>query len=123
MLFRSSAYVEPGTDLERTLAGVWRQVLKLERVGIHDNFFELGGTSLAIARVRVHLREALRRDLALVDLFRYPTVATLAAHLDRPPAIPEPPAFAKVEERVQRGKAALHRQQRLRKDRKAHERA
>ncbi len=113
-----SAFVEPGTDLERTLAGVWRDVLRLERVGIHDNFFELGGTSLAIARVRFRLREALQRDLALVDLFRYPTVATLAAHLDRPAATPAPPAFARVEERVQRSKAALQHRQRQIKARK-----
>ncbi len=113
-----SAYVEPGTELERTLAGVWREVLGIDRVGVHDNFFELGGSSLAIARVRVRLRKALQRDLALVDLFRYPTVADLAAHLDRPIATAQPPSFAKVEERVHRGKAALQRQQRMMKGKK-----
>ncbi|HEX5715932.1 MAG TPA: amino acid adenylation domain-containing protein [Thermoanaerobaculia bacterium] len=113
-----SPYVEPVSDLERTIAGIWREVLKLERVGIHDSFFELGGSSLAIARARLRLREALQRELPLVDLFRHPTVAALAAHLERPAGGPASPGFSKVEERVQRGKAALQRQQQRMKGKK-----
>jgi len=76
-----AAWVEPRSGLERTIAGVWQEVLRAERVGVQDNFFELGGTSLGIAQVHSRLREALGRDLSLVDLFRHPTVGALARHL------------------------------------------
>ena len=74
-------YVDPRTELERTIAGVWREVLKLDRVGTGDNFFDLGGHSLLAAQVHARLAEVLGRDIALLDLFRYPTVASLAAFL------------------------------------------
>ena len=55
------------------MAAVWREVLGVERVGVHDNFFDLGGTRLLLDRVYSRLRE-LRADLKVVDLFRHPTV-------------------------------------------------
>ncbi|HEY4723308.1 MAG TPA: phosphopantetheine-binding protein, partial [Anaerolineae bacterium] len=52
-------------------------------MGIHDNFFELGGNSLLIAQTHHRLREELKSDLSLVDMFKYPTVNALAQHLGR----------------------------------------
>ncbi len=103
-------YVEPGTDLERTIAAIWREVLELERVGRQDNFFALGGTSLAITQVRGRLRLAIGRDFPLVDLFRFPTVAALAGHLAA--AEPQPPAFEDVDERARRGREAVEKRRR-----------
>jgi amino acid adenylation domain-containing protein len=74
----------PASDLERGLAGLWCQVLEVSAVGRHDNFFDLGGSSLTIVRLRSRLREALGRDVPLVELFRHPTVAALAAALGGP---------------------------------------
>ncbi len=71
----------PRSALERTVAGIWRDVLGLDRVGLHDNFFDLGGHSLLAAQVHARLREALQIELSLVDLFRHPTVAALAQAL------------------------------------------
>jgi aryl carrier-like protein len=76
-----AAWVAPRSGLERTIAAIWREVLHVERVGVQDNFFELGGTSLGVAQVHSRLREALGGDLLLVDLFRHPTVGSLAHHL------------------------------------------
>jgi len=76
-----AAWVAPRSGLERTIAGVWQEVLHVERVGVQDNFFELGGTSLGVAQVHSRLREALGSDLSLVELFRHPTVGALARHL------------------------------------------
>jgi hypothetical protein len=50
-------------------------------VGIDDNFFDLGGHSLLMVQVQQTLRRTLERDLAITDLFRFPTIRTLAAHL------------------------------------------
>jgi acyl-coenzyme A synthetase/AMP-(fatty) acid ligase len=74
-------YVAPDTWLERALAGIWREVLRLGAVGAHDNFFDLGGTSLAVAEVQGRIREVLGRELRIVDLFTYPNVAALAEFL------------------------------------------
>lgn len=71
----------PGTELGRTLATIWRDVLGLDHVGADDNFFDLGGHSLLMVRVQSRLAEALGRDVPVVDLFRYPTVRSLARHL------------------------------------------
>ncbi len=74
-------WVDPRNELERTIAAVWREVLGVDRVGANDNFFDLGGHSLLAAQVHARLGEALGREIALLDLFRYPTVAALAAFL------------------------------------------
>ncbi|MET8232772.1 amino acid adenylation domain-containing protein [Micromonospora sp. NPDC005298] len=77
-------YVAPTTGTENRLATIWRQVLELDRVGVHDNFFELGGNSLRLLGVLSALRDQGVAGLSMVDLFRYPTVAALAAHLEGP---------------------------------------
>jgi len=71
-------YVAPQSDLERAIAAIWQAVLHIETVGIHDNFFELGGNSLLIAQVHQRLRDELKLELSLVDMFKYPTIHTLA---------------------------------------------
>ncbi len=76
------SFVAPRTGLEREIAAAWEEVLQVERVGVDDNFFELGGHSLLLARLHRRLRDALGLELSVVDLFRFPTVAALARHLD-----------------------------------------
>ncbi|HEU0013521.1 MAG TPA: amino acid adenylation domain-containing protein [Longimicrobium sp.] len=72
----------PQSALERRIAAVWRELLEVEEVGLDDNFFELGGHSLLIARMQARLREALEREVSIVDLFQFPSVGALAAHLE-----------------------------------------
>ncbi|WP_345017200.1 amino acid adenylation domain-containing protein, partial [Saccharothrix violaceirubra] len=74
-----SAPVEASTPAEHRIAAVWREVLRLDRVGVHDNFFELGGTSLTLASVHSRLRDDY--GLSMVALYEHPTVAALAAHV------------------------------------------
>ncbi|HEX2090827.1 MAG TPA: amino acid adenylation domain-containing protein [Longimicrobiaceae bacterium] len=69
--------------VEGTIAEVWQEVLGVERVGVHDNFFDLGGHSLLLLRVQGRLQEELHRSVSVVELFQYPTIAALAAHLTR----------------------------------------
>jgi len=75
------ALVAPATDLQRTVAGVWQEVLRVTQVGTEDNFFDLGGDSLLAAQVLSLLRRRVREDVSLTDLFRYPTIRTLTDHL------------------------------------------
>jgi len=83
--------VLPSEGPEGTIAEVWQEVLGLPQVGVQDNFFDLGGHSLLLARVHARLREELGEmaaELSLVDLFRFPTIASLARYLS-PPALGE----------------------------------
>lgn len=76
-----TAHVEPQGELERTIAEIWRDVLRVEKLGVHDNFFDLGGHSLALVQAHERLAERLGRNLSQVDLFEYPTVGALARAL------------------------------------------
>jgi 3-oxoacyl-(acyl-carrier-protein) synthase/acyl carrier protein len=77
-----AAFLSPRTGIERKVAAVWQEVLQVEKVGIHDNFFDLGGHSLLMVRVYNKLRGLFDKPVSMLDLFRYPTVAMLASHLE-----------------------------------------
>jgi acyl-coenzyme A synthetase/AMP-(fatty) acid ligase/aryl carrier-like protein len=70
-------YVAPRTPLEETLAGLWSEVLGIDRVGVLDSFFALGGDSIRSVRV-VALAKEQGIDITVEDLFRHQTVAALA---------------------------------------------
>ncbi|MET8046927.1 amino acid adenylation domain-containing protein [Streptosporangium sp. NPDC005286] len=70
-----------GGDVEDTVAGVWKTLLGLEDVGVHDNFFEVGGHSLLLLAVHGRLVELFGDRLTVTDLFRHPTIRSLADFL------------------------------------------
>jgi natural product biosynthesis luciferase-like monooxygenase protein len=107
----AAAFVAPADDLEGRIADVWKDVLKLPQVGTRDNFFDLGGHSLLAVQAHRRLKEALQRELSITDIFRFPTIQSLAAHLadggaDR--------ATQQGSERAQGRRAAMQRRQQLR---------
>jgi amino acid adenylation domain-containing protein len=108
---RSSAavYVEPETDTDRTIAAVWQEVLRLERVGLHDNFFDFGGHSLLLMQVQGRLRRVLSRDIPIVELFRHPTVASLSRYLREGPDGQGGPRPDGSIEKLQAGRVRLDR--------------
>jgi thioesterase domain-containing protein len=80
----SRGYQAPFGKIEEDLARIWADLLKLERAGVRDNFFELGGNSLLAVRAVERMTRAVGPGIELIDLFRTPTIAGLAAKLTSP---------------------------------------
>lgn len=78
-----SSEVPPQTVMEKLVARVWSEVLGHTKIGVHDLFFDIGGNSLQLIYLHRRLRDIAGERLHIVDLFRWPTVATLAAHMER----------------------------------------
>jgi acyl carrier protein len=74
---KEKPFVAPRNPAEVKLAGIWAEVLKADRVGIHDNFFELGGHSLLATQVIARIRAAFEIQIGLRTIFESPTVAKL----------------------------------------------
>jgi amino acid adenylation domain-containing protein/FkbM family methyltransferase len=74
-----AGYVSPRTPIEESLAGIWADVLNLDKVGIHDNFFEIGGHSLLATQVVARMRQSLEVAVQLRAMFTTPTIAGMAA--------------------------------------------
>ncbi len=92
----------PETPLEKSLTAIWADVLEVKAIGVNDNFFELGGHSLLAVRLFALIEKRFGRRLPLATLFQTPTVAQLAAVLqkDSTPArsslVPIQPAGSKT---------------------------
>jgi hypothetical protein len=79
---QTNPFVAPRTPGEESLARIWAEVLKLEKLGIHDNFFDLGGHSLLATQVISRVRQTFAMDIALRALFETPTVAGMIEHIE-----------------------------------------
>ena len=67
--------------MEQLVSSVWQKVLQMDAIDINQNFFDLGGHSMKMAQVQTALSQKLNQKVPLADLFQYPTISTLAAHL------------------------------------------
>jgi acyl carrier protein len=100
------AYLAPKTDMENSIAKIWREMLQLERISVEERLFDLGAHSLLVTRLHQRLREALKIELSLVELFQYPTIRSLARHLD---ADDDDTSSVQIKNRGQQQREALAR--------------
>ncbi len=70
----TASFVAPSTPLETELAAIWRELLGIERIGVHDDFFELGGQSLTAVRFFARIRSKYGVDLPIITLLDAPTI-------------------------------------------------
>jgi len=110
-----ASYIAPRTEVEKTITAIWQDVLQLESVGVSDNFFDLGGHSLFMVKVLSRLRETVNEDLTITDLFRYPSVGTLASYLTEQKN--KDSLFDQVRDRARKRKEAMNRRRQFEKAR------
>ncbi|MCP5047310.1 MAG: amino acid adenylation domain-containing protein, partial [bacterium] len=72
----------PKNQTEQVVANTWKELLNLDRVGVHDNFFEVGGNSIRIIELARRLKETLGREIPIPKVYLYPTIASFARFLE-----------------------------------------
>ena len=78
----AASYEPPTTPIERAVAEIWQEVLRVERVGLRDHFFELGGHSLLATQVVSRVRATFDLDLAVRTLFEAPTLSAFVQRIE-----------------------------------------
>ena len=97
----TAAFVAPRTPTERALAQLWREILRVDQVGVEDNFFDLGGHSLLAMQLVSRVRKALAIELPLREVFAAPALAHLGARVDAIRSTPRPaPRAGENRERI-----------------------
>ncbi|MCU0286015.1 MAG: amino acid adenylation domain-containing protein [Acidobacteria bacterium] len=76
-----SIYEAPRSEAEKTVTGIWQELLGIDMIGVHDNFFELGGHSLIATRLISRLREIFRINIPLPILFNRPTIRDVVDYI------------------------------------------
>ena len=76
-----SREMTPRNQTEQEVVSIWRDVLRQNEIDLQTSFFQHGGSSLLLLRVQTEIQRKLGIELPATDLFRYPTVETLAQHL------------------------------------------
>jgi amino acid adenylation domain-containing protein len=90
-------FAPPQTGIETIVAGIWQEVLGVEKVGLYDNFFDLGGHSLLLVQLHAKLRKTFQTEVSIIDLFSLPTVSSLVKCLSK--EVGESPLLKRIEER------------------------
>jgi amino acid adenylation domain-containing protein len=108
-------YEEPQTEMERTIASVWRKVLDIDEIGLNDKFFDLGGHSLLMLKAHTELDQIITdKDLTIVNMFEHPTVKSLAQYLSQTQG---ETSLQSVQERAREQKRSLRRKKQFLRER------
>ena len=106
--YSDQGYAEPKGQPEKVIASIWQDLLQIDIVGVDDNFFDLGGHSLLLVKLQSRLTSTFKKELPLIEIFRYPTIRMLAGYYS---VLTEndPPVFSQVEKRARSQKQSLAR--------------
>ena len=108
--FVRTQYVAPETPMERKLAGIWAEALKLDlqHIGVMDSFFDLGGESMRANQVVARLARSFGIEISVVAMFEHPTIRSLIGYLVGSREL-ETDRLARTSERAAKQRAALAR--------------
>lgn len=103
-----SEYIPPNSQLEKVLADSIKEVLQIDRIGVHDNFFDLGANSVDIIRLHNKLTGFINKKIPIVEMFKSPNVFALAQYIGNQDdgQLPENEIDSR-ENKVNEGKARL----------------
>jgi amino acid adenylation domain-containing protein len=107
----------PRNEAERTLAAIAQKILQIDGVGIEQNFFDLGGDSVHMVKIMNEVREAFGREVPITEIFRHPTISSLAGYLSADDDAE--PAGARSDERASQHRASVARRTASRRERPA----
>jgi amino acid adenylation domain-containing protein/non-ribosomal peptide synthase protein (TIGR01720 family) len=98
----NQTYVAPRNEVEKKLAVIWQALLEVDEIGVNDDFFDLGGHSLSAIRLISLIRKELKTELAINDVFEYPTIALLSDHIRNGAEVTLMPSIVRVNQRPSR---------------------
>ena len=75
-------YESPSTEIEKKMAKVWHNVLKIEQIGVNNNFFDLGGDSIKVIRLLSAMNRELNTELQILEIYEHPTIRSLSSYLE-----------------------------------------
>ncbi|MCP5105491.1 MAG: non-ribosomal peptide synthetase, partial [bacterium] len=103
------SFKAPQTEIESQIASIWQEFLHVEKVGVDDNFFDLGGHSLLLTQVHARLNKmyANRKELTIVDMFRYSTIHALAKFIGESETKQSPGNYKKIQARANKQRQVL----------------
>jgi bacitracin synthase 1 len=105
-----TAYLEPSTRMEKLIADAWKEILRLDKIGIDDNFFDLGGDSFKMVQVSNRLKTDLNKEIPVMMMFQYSTIRFLAEYLKEEETQDGTTVVrqkAQLEKKLDKGKARL----------------
>lgn len=79
----STPYKEAHTEIEKTVAEIWTQVLKVDHIGVNDSFFDVGGHSLSAVQVTFQIHKKLKVNIPLQTFFDFPTISGLSQKVEQ----------------------------------------
>lgn len=88
-------YKKPVTDIQKNIAKVWSNLLRIPKIGVSDNFFEMGGTSLLAQKTVSNLRLNYKYDIPTIKLYQHPTISELSTFLEPKKEIKGKPSATK----------------------------
>ena len=106
----ASATVLAATKVEQIVAQIWEELLSVDTVSVEANLFDLGANSLMMVRASTRLSDALAQPVTLVDMFRYPTVRSLATNVLARDTPSSDVAAQQGQDRAQLRRTAMRRQ-------------
>jgi amino acid adenylation domain-containing protein len=105
------AYLAPRNQEEKIVVDIWKELLRIDKVGIDDSFFDLGGHSLLLIRMLGKLKPHFEKELKVVDFFRYPTISKLLEYLIKEDE--EVAEFARAETLASKQKEFMKKQKKM----------
>lgn len=77
------AKIEPRNEIEEIVHGIWKEILKIDKIGVNENFIRIGGNSLNAISITSRLKSTLELDVSIVDVFNYPTIEAYSHNIEK----------------------------------------